>query len=423
MKLIKGFKDIYPLSDKVVENTSIFNSVKEIVTEIAKRYNFQEIITPVIENKDTFTAGIGSDTDIVSKEMYDFYLFKEGKVDKSSIYSLRPEGTAAVIRSYIEQSMDKKRKINKLYYFGPMFRYERSQKGRYRQFNQMGIELIGSDNIYYEYEIISLAIDILENLEIKNFDLEINSIGNEQSLKKLSKEVIKFTEQNKSKINSDDLQIVKKNPLRFLDKAINKYNFKDVPRAEEFLDNNSKSRFKDLTDILDENKILYKINNQLVRGIDYYNDLVFEIKSSELGSQDTILAGGRYDNLVKKFNGSQTSCVGFAAGVERLLLLLSNEFIQKIEISTEFYVIYQNQSFHNYANEVTKMLRKLGKNVEMDQEYRSFTKQLKHANKIKSKKVVIIGEKEYKNKQILLKDMITGQEELFDIGKLSTKIT
>tara|TARA_B100000575_G_scaffold210012_1_gene171128 strand:- start:208 stop:1122 length:915 start_codon:yes stop_codon:yes gene_type:complete len=304
-----------------------------------------------------------------------------------------------------------------------MFRYERSQKGRYRQFNQMGIELIGSDNIYYEYEIISLAIDILENLEIKNFDLEINSIGNEQSLKKLSKEVIKFTEQNKSKINSDDLQIVKKNPLRFLDKAINKYNFKDVPRAEEFLDNNSKSRFKDLTDILDENKILYKINNQLVRGIDYYNDLVFEIKSSELGSQDTILAGGRYDNLVKKFNGSQTSCVGFAAGVERLLLLLSNQFIQKIEISTEFYVIYQNQSFHNYANEVTKMLRKLGKNVEMDQEYRSFTKQLKHANKIKSKKVVIIGEKEYKNKQILLKDMITGQEELFDIGKLSTKIT
>ena len=423
MKLIKGFKDIYPLSDKVVENTSIFNSVKEIITEIAKRYNFQEIITPVIENKDTFTTGIGSDTDIVSKEMYDFYLFKEGKVDKSSIYSLRPEGTAAVIRSYIEQSMDKKRKINKLYYFGPMFRYERSQKGRYRQFNQMGIELIGSDNIYYEYEIISLAIDILENLEIKNFDLEINSIGNEQSLKKLSKEVIKFTEQNKSKINSDDLQIVKKNPLRFLDKAINKYNFKDVPRAEEFLDNNSKSRFKDLTDILDENKILYKINNQLVRGIDYYNDLVFEIKSSELGSQDTILAGGRYDNLVKKFNGSQTSCVGFAAGVERLLLLLSNQFIQKIEITTEFYVIYQNQSFHNYANEVTKMLRKLGKNVEMDQEYRSFTKQLKHANKIKSKKVVIIGEKEYKNKQILLKDMITGQEELFDIGKLSTKIT
>ena len=423
MKLIKGFKDIYPLSDKVVENTSIFNSVKDIITEIAKRYNFQEIITPIIENKDTFTAGIGSDTDIVSKEMYDFYLFKEGKVDKSSIYSLRPEGTAAVIRSYIEQSMDKKRKINKLYYFGPMFRYERSQKGRYRQFNQMGIELIGSDNIYYEYEIISLAIDILENLEIKNFDLEINSIGNEQSLKKLSKEVIKFTEQNKSKINSDDLQIVKKNPLRFLDKAINKYNFKDVPRAEEFLDNNSKSRFKDLTDILDENKILYKINNQLVRGIDYYNDLVFEIKSSELGSQDTILAGGRYDNLVKKFNGSQTSCVGFAAGVERLLLLLSNQFIQKIEISTEFYVIYQNQSFHNYANEVTKMLRKLGKNVEMDQEYRSFTKQLKHANKIKSKKVVIIGEKEYKNKQILLKDMITGQEELFDIGKLSTKIT
>ena len=423
MKLIKGFKDIYPLSDKVVENTSIFNSVKEIITEIAKRYNFQEIITPVIENKDTFTTGIGSDTDIVSKEMYDFYLYKEGKVDKSSIYSLRPEGTAAVIRSYIEQSMDKKRKINKLYYFGPMFRYERSQKGRYRQFNQMGIELIGSDNIYYEYEIISLAIDILENLEIKNFDLEINSIGNEQSLKKLSKEVIKFTEQNKSKINSDDLQIVKKNPLRFLDKAINKYNFKDVPRAEEFLDNNSKSRFKDLTDILDENKILYKINNQLVRGIDYYNDLVFEIKSSELGSQDTILAGGRYDNLVKKFNGSQTSCVGFAAGVERLLLLLSSQFIQKIETSTEFYVIYQNQSFHNYANEVTKMLRKLGKNVEMDQEYRSFTKQLKHANKIKSKKVVIIGEKEYKNKQILLKDMITGQEELFDIGKLSTKIT
>ena len=423
MKLIKGFKDIYPFSDKVVENASIFNSVKKIITEIAKRYNFQEIITPVIENKDTFTTGIGSDTDIVSKEMYDFYLYKEGKVDESSIYSLRPEGTAAVIRSYIEQSMDKKRKINKLYYFGPMFRYERSQKGRYRQFNQMGIELIGSDNIYYEYEIISLAIDILENLEIKNFDLEINSIGNEQSLKKLSKEVIKFTEQNKSKINSDDLQIVKKNPLRFLDKAINKYNFNDVPRAEEFLDNNSKSRFKDLTDILDENKILYKINNQLVRGIDYYNDLVFEIKSSELGSQDTILAGGRYDNLVKKFNGSQTSCVGFAAGVERLLLLLSSQFIQKIETSTEFCVIYQNQSFHNYANEVTKILRKLGKNVEMDQEYRSFTKQLKHANKIKSKKVIIIGEKEYKNKQILLKDMITGQEELFDIGKLSTKIT
>ena len=294
-KLLKGFRDIYPLADSLIEDSILWSYINKIVKKRLENYNFEEIITPSIENIDTFKNGMGDDTDIVSKEMYEFMLFKDGEIKDKIIYALRPEGTASVVRAYLENSLYKKRKINKLYYIGPMFRYERSQKGRYRQFYQVGAEILGSDQVFYELELVMLAINLIKEFGIKDFDLEINCLGDNESLLNLSNQVKVFAKDNKKLISSEDLKIVDKNPLRFLDKAIHKYDFKDMPSSLEYISEKSMDRFLWIQDLLKENGIIFKINSQLVRGIDYYNDFVFEIKSKNLGAQDTILAGGRYD--------------------------------------------------------------------------------------------------------------------------------
>jgi len=173
-KLLKGFRDIYPLADSLIEDSILWSYINKIIRKRLETYNFEEIITPSIENIDTFKKGMGDNTDIVSKEMYEFMLYKDGEIKEDIIYALRPEGTASVVRAYLENSLNKKRKINKLYYIGPMFRYERSQKGRYRQFYQVGAEILGSDEVFYELELVMLAINLLKEFRIKDFDLEIN---------------------------------------------------------------------------------------------------------------------------------------------------------------------------------------------------------------------------------------------------------
>ena len=410
MKLIKGFRDIFPDAENDINNSALWNYIIESIKQSLYKFNFSEIITPPMEYDSTFKSGIGDDSDIVSKEMYEFLLKKDDEIVKNETLCLRPEGTASVVRSYLEHSLGKKKKVNKLFYCGSMFRYERSQRGRYRQFHQIGAEILGSKNIYYEVELIGLALDILKNLQITDFILEINNIGDKISLQQLGQKVFEFANDNKDKINPEDFKIVEKNPLRFLDKAIHKYEFSDIPSSKEFLNNESNERFNELKELLDKNSIKFKINEQLVRGIDYYNDTVFEIKSSELGSQDTILAGGRYDNLVEKFGGPPTDCIGFAAGIERLILLLNNNVKKASNIKIDFYVIYQSDNVKSYAYNVLDKIRNIGFRSEMDLDGKSFIKQLKSASKNNSLFTAVIGEEEKVNNFVKIKELSSGDE-------------
>ena len=410
MKLIKGFRDIFPDAENDINNSALWNYIIESIKQSLYKFNFSEIITPPMEYDSTFKSGIGDDSDIVSKEMYEFLLKKEDEIVRNETFCLRPEGTASVVRSYLEHSLGKKKKVNKLFYCGSMFRYERSQRGRYRQFHQIGAEILGSKNIYYEVELIGLALDILKNLQITDFILEINNIGDRISLKQLGQKVFEFANDNKDKINPEDFKIVEKNPLRFLDKAIHKYEFSDIPSSKEFLNNESNERFNELKELLNKNSIKFKVNEQLVRGIDYYNDTVFEIKSSELGSQDTILAGGRYDNLVEKFGGPPTDCIGFAAGIERLILIVNNNVKKASNIKIDFYVIYQSDDVKSYAYNVLDKIRNIGFRSEMDLDGKSFIKQLKSASKNNSLFTAVIGEEEKVNNFVKIKELSSGDE-------------
>ena len=416
MKIVKGFKDILPYGSSNSDTSYAWTSITNQLRDVMSSYNFQEIITPVVEYDSTFKTGIGENTDIVSKEMYEFTLDKDKKDtsnDKVLKYCLRPEGTASIVRSLIENSLDKIRSINKVYYLGPMFRYERSQKGRYRMFHQIGAELIGSNEILYEVEMLSLAERLIKILKIENYTFQINSIGNKESLDNISEAILVFGKKNKSSIDERDYKILEKNPLRFLDKAIHKYDFKDIPKTIDYIDKESMSRFKLLTRILDDIKFDYKINNQLVRGIDYYNDLVFEATSSDLGAQDALLAGGRYDTLVEKFGGEPNKSIGFAAGIERLILAM--DINNKKESIIDFFIIYKEEAAIEESFKLALKLRKLGVRVEIDLERRSFTKQIKLADKSGSKKTIIISKDKLENALVVIKDMSSGKEDFVNI--------
>ena len=414
MKIVKGFRDITPFGKNLIENSSYWNYIARALKDSMSIYNYSEIITPVLENTSIFKSGIGSDTDIVSKEMYEFSLKKDDEDGLS--YCLRPEGTAPIVRSYIENSLYKLKKINKLFYLGPMFRYERSQKGRYRLFHQVGVELLGSNEIYHEIEVLHLAKDILERVGIDDYSFQINTIGDSESLKKISAATKELGKKHKQSINKLDLEILDRNPLRFLDKAIHKYNFENIPKTSDYISKASSKRFDDLKKTLDVLNFPYKVNDQLVRGIDYYNDFVFEATSSSLGSHDAILAGGRYDQLVENLGGPPTKAIGFAAGIERMILLLENQTDKSEESlgleELDFYVAYQDSKYIEYSFKIATLLRKNGFKVELEYDSKSFIKQMKTANKLSCQFVAIIGEDEFKNSSVRIKIMSSGEEKI-----------
>ena len=414
MKIVKGFRDITPFGKNLIENSSYWNYIARVLKDSMSIYNYSEIITPVLENTSIFKSGIGSDTDIVSKEMYEFSLKKDDEDGLS--YCLRPEGTAPIVRSYIENSLYKLKKINKLFYLGPMFRYERSQKGRYRLFHQVGVDLLGSNEIYHEIEVLHLAKDILERVGIDDYSFQINTIGDSESLKKISAAIKELGKKHKQSINKLDLEILDRNPLRFLDKAIHKYNFENIPKTSDYISKASSKRFDDLKKTLDVLNFPYKVNDQLVRGIDYYNDFVFEATSSSLGSHDAILAGGRYDQLVENLGGPPTKAIGFAAGIERMILLLENQTDKSEESlgleELDFYVAYQDSKYIEYSFKIATLLRKNGFKVELEYDSKSFIKQMKTANKLSCQFVAIIGEDEFKNSSVRIKIMSSGEEKI-----------
>lgn len=348
---LKGTRDIYGLEEKVL------NLIENKFFKIIKNYNFKRICTPIIEDANLFIRLVGETSDIVSKEMY---LFKDnGQRD----IALRPEGTASTIRAFVENKINNL-EPTKLAYFGPMFRYERPQKGRYRQFIQGGVELIENSTIENNFEIIKLAYDFLKSLKISNITLEINNLGSFESRNNYIEILKEYFSKYKEQLNEISLIRLQKNVLRILDdkEEIKKDFVKNAPKLIDYLSSIEKERFKNLLDLLDEFEIKYVINPYLVRGLDYYNDVVFEFVSNSdaLGSQCTVLGGGRYDGMIKSFGGPDIGSIGFAFGVDRLMeIIMSNiDNYPELSFNETILIAYLNEDEKNEIRKIAYDLRR-----------------------------------------------------------------
>jgi len=389
-KNLRGTFDILP--SQLVKWQNIENIIK---IQLSRSF-VKEIRTPILEMTELFTRGIGENTDVVSKEMYTF----KDRGDRSC--TLRPEGTASVVRALINNGLSVKPQ-QKLWYMGPMFRYERPQAGRQRQFHQFGVEFIGYKSYRSDVEIISLAWDILQRLGIKHLNLEINSLGNTNDRKNYQQAFTKFLDKNYSSLDSDSQKRVNKNPMRILDTK-NKDTIqilKEAPILVDFLCDESLERYCQIKEQLKFLKIPFEENYKLVRGLDYYTHTAFEITSGALGSQATVCGGGRYDNLIKLMGGNETPAIGFAIGLERLIILAGKEY--ENDRLVDVYLVSKGSSAENYAIQLTRKLRKLNIITELDTSGTSFSKQFKKANKLNAKSVIVIGEEEATKKEFLIR--------------------
>ena len=390
LKNLRGTVDLLP--DQLIK----WQNVEKIVLQQLSRSSIREIRTPILEMTELFVKGIGEGTDVVSKEMYTFL----DRGDRSC--TLRPEGTASVARALIQNGISSN-PLQKLWYMGPMFRYERPQAGRQRQFHQLGVEFIGYESVRSDVEIIALAWDILRKLGIRELNLEINTLGDLNDRSNFQKSFLKWLEINKDSLDLDSQNRINKNPLRILDsKNIQtKKALENAPKLFNFLSKKSHIRYSDLKNQLKVLKIPYVENFNLVRGLDYYTHTAFEITSGTLGSQATVCGGGRYDDLIKHMGGTNTPAIGFAIGLERLILLAGKEL--EVPRKTDIYIINKGLIAETLAIDLSRKLRNYDLLVELDLSGGSFSKQFKKANKLKSKSIIVIGDDEAANKEFIIR--------------------
>ena len=379
-----------------------YNYVVNKVSAISANYGFKPISTPIFEFSNVFKRTLGESSDIVTKEMYTF----KDKGDEE--ITLRPEGTAGVVRAIISNGLAQEMPF-KAFYHGPMFRYERPQKGRLRQFHQVGIELLGVQKEQADVEVIACANQVLKELNIqKSSKLNINSLGNIDDRKKYIKDLVNYLINYKNKLSKDSLMRLDKNPLRILDsKSEDDISIvKNAPKLNEYLNNSSRASFKKVLEGLESLNIKYKINENLVRGLDYYNDTTFEFITNKLGSQSAIIAGGRYDGLMKQMGGADIPGIGWAGGIERLIMLMDDlKLLQKT-----IHLIIINESFREYGLKVADQLRKKNINIHFDYKY-NLKKSLSYANQLGARYAIIIGEEEVQNNLCTLKDLNKNVQE------------
>lgn len=395
IKVLKGTKDILP------QDINMWQFVENKANEVFSKYGFKEIRTPIIEVTELFARGVGDTTDIVNKEMYTFE-----KSDRS--ITLRPENTAGVVRSYIENGMSRLPAPVKLWYKGPMFRYERPQAGRQRQFHQVGVEMFGVKNATADAEVILMAVNFLKSIGLNDLDVEINSLGCpkcREEFKNKLKEVLKpyFND-----LCEDCQNRYEKNPLRLLDckvescqKIFEKPEIQEIINSD-FICDECMEHYTELKLYLNKMGVKYSENKLLVRGLDYYNRTVFEIKSNNLGSQNAVCGGGRYDRLVEQLGGENTPAVGFAMGMERLISLLPPKEHKKLDA----FIV---SNFQTDAFILAEELREHGLNVEFDLTNKKFTKQLEKASKL-AKYAFILGEDEIDKNQVSIKNLEEGKQ-------------
>ena len=391
----KGTKDVLP------EEVFKWKYIEGTATMVFENYDYKEIRVPTFEYTELFERGVGDTTDVVQKEMYTF----EDKGGRS--ITLRPEGTAGVIRAFIENGLSSKTLPLKVHYSMPMFRYENVQKGRYREFNQIGAELIGTSSYLADVEMISMADRFLKELDLNDVYLTINSIGCPECRAKYQEALKQFIGNNLENYCATCKTRFDKNPMRILDckeercKNLNQ----GAPVILDYLCNECKTHFENVKNGLDQLGIKYTVDSSIVRGLDYYTKTVFEFISEIDGY--TVLAGGRYDGLVKELGGQDTPAIGFAAGEERLLSLLSDEEIGYAPL--EIYIVSLDEKYDLDAMKLAENLREYY-SVQTNISSRSFNAQMKYANKINVEYVIVLGEDEIKNKKCKIKNMKTGEE-------------
>ena len=395
-----GMVDILP------EETPSWRALEQIIHEEAAKFNFQEIRTPILEPTELIKRGVGQLTDIVTKEIF---AFQKGDTH----YVLRPELTAPVVRSYVQHHLDQRGGVQKLYYIGPMFRAERPQKGRQRQFHQFGLEVIGSANPVADIETIAFMMRIYQRIGIKNFTLKLNSVGDPESRERYKQVLRDYLEPNRSQLSELSQQRLDKNPMRILDskEPEDQAFIAKAPIIQDYLNEDSSIHFEQVKRGLESLDIAFEIDPHLVRGMDYYTRTAFELNSPDLGSQDALAGGGRYDLLVEEIGGKPTPAVGFAAGMERLLIACEELNVSLAKKSTlDIYIVSLGEDARNWALSILPEIRSQGLSASMDYTGKSMKAQMKEANRELSRFALIVGENEISTGTFILRNMTEGTE-------------
>ncbi len=400
IQALRGTRDILP------EEVGYWQLIEVTVKEILGRAMYQEIRAPIFEQTTLFERGIGEATDVVGKEMYTF----KDRGDRS--LTLRPEGTAGVVRAYISNKLYAQGGVQRLWYTGAMFRYERPQAGRQRQFHQVGLELLGSDAPRADVEVIALATDILQTLGLKNLELDINSVGNRSDRANYREALVSYLEPYKDDLDRDSQDRLTRNPLRILDSKDPQTQkiAQNAPKITEHLSAASKKHFDTVLQLLTDLNIKYQVNHCLVRGLDYYTHTAFEIKSDDLGAQATVCGGGRYDGLVEELGGPQTQAVGWAIGMERLVLLLQKLRSNPVN-NPDLYVVSRGEVAGAQSLILAQKLRSAGLGVELDLSGSAFGKQFKRADRSGAVACLILGDAEAENQTVNLKWLASGEQQ------------
>lgn len=406
-----NYQKIRGTADFLPETTNKWQHVEEKIEKILDKYYFKEIRLPIFEQFELFARGVGETSDIVSKEMYEFH-------DKGDRHlALRPEGTAGVVRAYVENKIygPEHHKPVKYYYTGPMFRFERPQSGRMRQFHQMGVEVYGTTNPAVDVETMALAMDIFQDFGIKDLSLVINSLGNTESRIAYREALIEFLEPHYEELSEDSQTRLHKNPLRVLDSKDERDQkiVGDAPSVLDYLDEDSKVHFEEVQSMLDLLNISYEIDTNMVRGLDYYNDTIFEIMTNDpnFGANTTICAGGRYDSLVEEVGGPATAGIGFAIGLERLVMLLeamNYDFPERHGLDA--FIVMIGKEANQEALRLVTALRKHGLTAEREFIGRKPKSQFRTADKLEAKVVFTLGSLEVENRTVNMKLLETGKE-------------
>lgn len=414
INLPRGTADILP------GEVELWQYVEEKARNICGRYNYAEIRTPIFEHTQLFQRGVGETTDIVEKEMYTFMDKGERSI------TLRPEGTAAVVRSYVENKMyGAPRQPTKLFYIGPMFRYERPQAGRMRQFTQFGVEAIGAKDPAIDAEVISLVMQFYQELGLKDLRLEINSVGCSECRPKHKEALLAHLQDVKEQLGAEDQARLERNALRVLDSKDPKTQelTKDAPSILDYLCEDCTPHFQQLQHYLTEMDIPFVVNSRMVRGLDYYTQTAFEIMVEGIGAIGTICGGGRYNGLVADIGGQDMPGIGFALSIERLLLALQTQGIQlPIKRNIDCYLVVLGDKAKLKSVFLMQQWRAAGLKVDADYLQRNMKNQMKAANRLEAAYVAILGENELENNVVVLKEMITGDQEELAYEQALTKM-
>jgi histidyl-tRNA synthetase len=407
-----GMVDILP--DEVRK----WQFLENLIREEARIFNFEEIRTPIMEQTELIVRGLGQLTDIVSKEIFSFSRGEDN-------YVLRPELTAPVVRSYVENHLDQRGGSQKLYYIGPMFRAERPQKGRQRQFHQFGLEVLGSNDAVADVEVIAFMIHIYNKIGIKNTTLKLNSIGDPESREKYKEALKAYLKPNFEKLSDLSKKRYEKNPLRILDSKEEEDQpfIKDAPVITDYLNEDSLAHYAKVKEYLTDLNIEFEEDPYLVRGMDYYTQTAFELISPDLGAQDALAGGGRYDLLVEEIGGQPTPAVGFAAGMERLLIACEELGIELgTEKKVDIYIVTLGDAARKWGLSQLSKLREKGVSATMDYMGRSMKAQMKDANRENAQYTIIVGENELNEGKFTFRNMKESEEELLNIEQILSKV-